>query len=481
MDWSKFVAKLAKLGYQGASDDFVAVQKWLRDNKHDAERATTSDGEVVELKELFDRRPGKPLDVTDVRDEAAFDRRVKEAAKAEVEALAAAAGLNRNGERTKAVTHDITVKERIEDDPCLGYRPFKEQGWGQYLFDVYKQAQATQEGRPSAGPQRLTKATAVLSERQKSLGLNEQNDADGGFLVAPEHKTELLRKMHETGIVYTRARNVPMNSRQARIPTINETSRADGSRQGGVRAFWQGEGQTYITSKPSFGMITLEARKLCALGYVTEELDEDSSLPQLQLMGELFAEELSFALDVGFIRGIGGSQPLGILNSPAAIAYTRSGATGDFEGQDAVGMLTRFYARSWKNGVWFVHQSVMDDVIRMAVQPPDLTTSSSVHLISNLQSSPSGLGILGMPVIICEQCSYGGTAGDVILADMTQYLYGNRRGITTEQSIHVQFVTGETAFKASVRADGQPWWNSTLAHYSNTAATAATSPFIVLT
>jgi len=55
-----------------------------------------------------------------------------------------------------------------------------------------------------------------------------------------------------------------------------------------------------------------------------------------------------------------------------------------------------------------------------------------------------------------------GTAGDIILADLSQYLLITKGGPQLASSIHVMFIYDETTFRIVFRCDGQPAWNSTL-------------------
>ena len=73
--------------------------------------------------------------------------------------------------------------------------------------------------------------------------------------------------------------------------------------------------------------------------------------------------------------------------------------------------------------------------------------------------------LFGRPIIVCEQCQSLGTAGDVILADLSQYLCITKGGMQTAQSIHVRFIYDETVFRFVYRVDGQPMWSSALTPY----------------
>ena len=85
--------------------------------------------------------------------------------------------------------------------------------------------------------------------------------------------------------------------------------------------------------------------------------------------------------------------------------------------------------------------------------------------------------LFGRPVIPIEQASAIGDVGDIILADMNEYLLIEKGGIEGAASIHVRFLYDESVFRFILRIDGQPKRKLPLTPYKggNTL-----SPFIVL-
>jgi len=92
-------------------------------------------------------------------------------------------------------------------------------------------------------------------------------------------------------------------------------------------------------------------------------------------------------------------------------------------------------------------------------------------------SSPNGI-LLGRPVEPIEQCSALGTAGDIILTDLSEYALGQKSGgIKAAASIHVQFLTGQQVFRFTLRLDGQPVKNSAMTPFKGTTTR---SPYVTL-
>ncbi len=63
---------------------------------------------------------------------------------------------------------------------------------------------------------------------------------------------------------------------------------------------------------------------------------------------------------------------------------------------------------------------------------------------------------MGLPVIPLEHTATVGTTGDIMLADFNQYVMIDKGPTQVASSIHVYFVSDETAFRIVYRCDGQP-------------------------
>jgi HK97 family phage major capsid protein len=87
--------------------------------------------------------------------------------------------------------------------------------------------------------------------------------------------------------------------------------------------------------------------------------------------------------------------------------------------------------------------------------------------------------LMGRPLIYSEKMQALGTAGDIGLVDFSQYLIGQKGNgnVDIASSIHFYFDYGKTAFRFTLRYDGQPTWETTL---TPKRGSATLSPFIVL-
>lgn len=305
-------------------------------------------------------------------------------------------------------------------------------------------------------------------------GLNEGGAADGGFLVQTDIAAGISTKMHGGGDILSRCRRVTLSgpANSLKINAVNETSRAAGSRWGGVRGYWVGEGNSATASKPTFRQVRLELNKVVGLAYATDELLQDASALN-SILSEAVPAELLFQVEDAIINGTGAGQPLGILNSGAVveIAKDTNQTATTYTSGNALNMDARTYGRA--NAVWLCNQDVLPQFPQMTVGG----TSVGAYLPPGGLSGSQYATLLGRPILPVEFCATLGTAGDVISANLGEYVIAEKGGVESASSMHVQFLAHEMAFRFTYRVDGQPLWNAALTPFkgSNTI-----SPFVTV-
>jgi HK97 family phage major capsid protein len=201
------------------------------------------------------------------------------------------------------------------------------------------------------------------------------------------------------------------------LPAIDETSRADGSRSGGAQAFWLAEGFTATSTWPQSRAIDLSAKKLLALCPATNELCDDVPLLDGHLR-RVFAAEMSFKLDLAILRGTGAGLPRGIVNASGTITAPKAigQASGTIIAENIANMWSRLPAPCRSRAVWLANEDC----------------ESQLELIGTASTNgmyfPAGAGgsefafVKGRSVIVCEQPPTLGTPGDIVLADLSQYV-----------------------------------------------------------
>ena len=316
------------------------------------------------------------------------------------------------------------------------------------------------------------------SAKAAESGLTEGVDSEGGFLVPEEFSTDILKKTYDNAALVSRCRDVPMQTKAIKIPYVKETSRADGSRQGGIRAYRAAELGALTASKPTFGAIRLEVEKLYVYVAASDELLDDAAAMG-SMISAAAADELAFKMDWEVLNGTGAGQPLGIMNAPClvSVAEEDNQAADTLVAENIVKMWSRCYGPSRSNAVWLINQDVEPQLFTMSLAVG--TGGVPVYMPANgLAGSPYGT-LMGRPVIPCEQCDTLGDKGDIFLVDLSQYLYARHvSGMNAATSIHIKFDYDQTVFRFTVRTDGQPWWPGALT--PNSGSDNTLSPFVTL-
>ncbi len=343
-----------------------------------------------------------------------------------------------------------------EADRALSGNAFK--SIGEFLFAVRDAANV---------PSQIDKRLLPL----KADGLNEGQPSQGGFLVQPTFAAGLFERMNSTGSLLSLfpIDGLGPNSNSMVYNAEDETSRADGSRHGGVRSYWGAEKGSLTSSKPTFREVTLRLNKLHALIYATDELLEDSAALSAYI-NRVAPEELRFKVEDSLINGDGVGKPLGILNSNALIAPLRTDAA-KIQLADVLGMWSRRWVGA-RDYVWLIDPSCGPQLWAMTIGSYTAAFMPPTGASGNMYGT-----LLGRPVIETEYNQAMTTKGDILLIAPSQYQLIDKGGIKAASSIHVAFVTDETAYRFTCRIDGQPMWNSALTPKS---AGPTVSPFVSL-
>lgn len=353
---------------------------------------------------------------------------------------------------------EIEEKPEVKTAPKNEERKFKT--FGEQLMAAYR---ASMPG--GQVDNRLTTRAAS--------GLNESNPSDGGFLVQQDFVSELLKRTYETGILASKVKKIPISTSAngLKINAVDEDSRANGSRFGGVQTYWEGEADKLAGTKPKFRVLELSLKKLTGLCYATDELLQDTAALE-SVIRQAFAEEFGFKIDDAILTGTGAGEPLGILNSSSLVTVAKeSNQTEKITVENLIKMWNRVWSRSRNNAVWFINQEIEPYLYTLKIGTTPVYVPAG-----GLSEKPYGT-LFGRPVIPLEQCSALGEVGDIILADLNQYLLIDKGGINAQSSIHVRFLYDENVFRFIYRVDGQPIWNKPLTPYKGTATQ---SPFVTL-
>jgi len=362
------------------------------------------------------------------------------------------------GVQAKVLEH---VAEQEKGDSPVGGSEFK--AWGDFLYAVW-------EANTGRGVDQRLKA--FRDETPKATKqMSEATGAAGGFLVPVEFRAELMAALAEASIVRPRATVIRMTRRQLDIPVLDQTGTTAGIPHwfGGMQFYWSEEAGEKTLTDAEFRKIPLVAHKLIGYTRAGDELLDDAAISLADFLdGPLgFAGGVAWMEDYAFFQGTGAGQPLGVIGAGATLGIARAAANA-VGYADLVNMLEAFLPTG--KGLWCISQSAMSNLL--TIQDPN---GAYVWQPNAREGMPTVL--FGYPVAFTEKLPRVGTTGDVLLADWTYYLVGDRQATTIETTKFDRWRYDETSWRVVHRVDGQPWLSTPLTYQDGTTQV---SPFVVL-
>jgi len=298
-----------------------------------------------------------------------------------------------------------------------------------------------------------TKATTALAE---------SSGPSGGYTVAPEYGTELLKLAAEQSIVRPFANVKTLPNREGFYPMLNQTAAQPASGQGtnytgGAYVSWGSEAGTISeTADPNFKQVHVVTQQLQALSKISRTLMSDSFLAMDAELRAIFADAIAFEEDNQFFNGDNVGKPQGILNAPAFQAVTRATAS-HFKLADAANMMAKMLPRSRPNSVWIMESLIFSELVQL------VDASGRVTYIPNVGSgydkyplAQANLALFGRPVLFTEKLKALGTQGDVVLADFKYYIVADTGTLEIAVSDQYAFNTNQLTFRLLKRVDGRP-------------------------
>lgn len=316
-----------------------------------------------------------------------------------------------------------------------------------------------------------------LYETGLASGASATVPADGGFAIGTQFSTALLQKARETSRILPLCLEIPIGEGfdSVELPYVDEISRATGSRFGGVQVYWSGEDAAATSTKPKIGRHEIRLQSLKGLAYATERLLRNAPAMSV-LFQNAFASEMAFTIDDAIFRGNGVGKPLGfsVQNINAAlmvqVAKLSGQAASTFVIQNATAMLSRLLRDPGDTVVWLANPDTIGQFPLMTVgqQPVFLPNN-------NAAGSPYYGTLFGYPIVLVEQAETLGTAGDVVLANLSKYAVVTQGELRSAESMHVRFIYDEMTFKWSYDLNGQSIVKQPITPYKGTNTL---SPFV---
>lgn len=358
------------------------------------------------------------------------------------ESQAAAAGV-RQSQRTPSVQ---VISN--EDRGKWGFRSF-----GDFALSV----RAAGARNSAIDPRLVANAPTTYS----SEGVGE----DGGFAVPPDFRQTIMQKVLGVESLLARTDQMTTGSNSVTFPA-DETTPWDSS--GGIQAYWGAEGAAITQSKVALTEKQIRLNKLTCLVPVTEELMQDAGTLSGYLNRKV-PEKFDYKIASAILNGSGSGQPVGIINAACTVSAAKDTGSSPVQAADTVtyrnvvDMWNRMYAPCRNRAVWLINPDVEAqlDLMRFSANRSDEPVP--VYLPAGGASATPYATLRGRPVIPHEACSALGNVGDIVLADLSQYLtVVKTAGIRQDVSIHLFFDYDTAAFRFIFRVAGMPWWGSAI-------------------
>lgn len=335
---------------------------------------------------------------------------------------------------------------------------------GEQLQDVRSMTMDTGDS-----PKARDRFTKVVNAAGAQTGI----DSEGGYLVETDKSKDIIETAVETGVISSRCSRQPIGADADSFSYMasDDRDRSTGT-MGGIQVYRKGEAEAMVSSgKAKLTERELRVEDMYGLVYVTNRMLRDA-VALAEFTKRNLRKQLAWKLDYECMYGSGVGQALGIMNSdlPVSVAKETSQADNTIVAENVVNMLARFRG-DIMSAAWFVNQDVLPQFPLMSVgdQPVFIPGGS-------FSNAPFGM-LFGRPIVPVEFCESVGSLGDIILADWSEYLLIEKGAVEEAESIHVKFLTDETAYRFIVRNNGQPMHDQPITPFKGTNTL---SPFVML-
>ena len=318
-----------------------------------------------------------------------------------------------------------------------------------------------------------------LEFKEAITGAGVKYPAEGGFTVPSTISQQIWDGLNATpDNLLGMTDNYTVEGESITFNANAETSRAAGSRYGGVLGYWLSEGAQVTASAPKWRQIKVEPHQVGVLVYVTDKLLRGSGISLEQYLTKAATEEIGFLTGDAIINGTGAGQPMGILQSGCLVSVAKETgqAAKTITTPNIVNMWSRLSARARAGAMWLINQDIEPQLFQLSL---DVGASGvPVYMPPGGLSQAPYSTIFNRPVIATEYNATLGTVGDIILCDPKVYVTGTKGGVDSAMSIHLRFDYNESVFRFLFEVDGQTWLNSAITPYKGTSNTQ--SPFVAL-
>jgi HK97 family phage major capsid protein len=311
-------------------------------------------------------------------------------------------------------------------------------------------------------------------------GMTQGVTAEGGILVPPAFASEIwdgARQPSDSMLGYCDVRTIDAGVQSVTFPGVNETSRANGSRWGGVQGYWKSELAALTSSKPTFREVKIEPQELYVYAFISDKLLRHAPGAASGILARAAADEINFKIGDAICNGDGAGKPQGFIGHGSVVSIAKE--TGQAAATIVKENIDKMWARchaNWRAGAtWFVNQACEPALEQLSAVVG--TGGVPVYLPAGGVADTPNARLKGRPVVVCEYSAALGTVGDIVLANLGAYCVGTRGMVDQATSMHLKFDYAQTAFRFIFEVDGQPWLASPITPFKGSSTL---SPIVTL-
>jgi len=310
---------------------------------------------------------------------------------------------------------------------------------------------------------RWIKATVFKSEADmrwcrehgvEARALNEGSNAAGGALVPEEFAARVIRLVETYGTFPGSAENVSMSRDTMVIP----------KRLTGTTAYFVGEGSSVTESEPTYGNVSLVAKKLAVGCRMSSEVVEDTAgvVSLADAVATEFGTSLAYKIDLCGWLGDGTSDfggINGVVNKIAGAAHTASvvtaasGNTGfeTLDIEDFLGVMGKLPIYARQGAAWYVSPA------GYAASIARLKYAAGGNTVENVGAGP-GESFLGYPVrmvhVMNSTLGVDSAKIKVLFGNMAlSSIYARRRDFSVRLFDQVYATTDQLLLQGTMRFD----------------------------
>lgn len=317
----------------------------------------------------------------------------------------------------------------------------------------------------------VRKAASGVIDSRLTKAATETDPSTGGFLVQTDFVNDVWTRVYDNSEILKRVRRLTITTgaNSLKYPAVAESSRANGSRYGGVVSYWQPENQTITPSMPAFRMMTFDLKRVSCLLQASDEIMQDTGL-FTNIATRAFSDELQFRVEDAMFEGPGGDIPQGFTNCPAVVVQAQDASqTALLTMSNIVNMLAHTFPNADRY-VWLCNQDVLPAIYQLS-----LTVGSGFPMYIGMGEAANApkSSLFGLPLIPVEYCSTLGTQNDLVLVNLDEYLLVDKSGPDASWNPYIYWDMNMQGFKMTWRVDGQPLWATPLTPFKGATTKSA--------